>query len=589
MSQVQNRRLHNYIQPIALMAVAYIAGSKRFIRYFPGASQGGLLLAAGLGVGATYASPHISTPAFLTTDQKNEYAVHSLIRVITSLALGTIAVHVADKALKGRVSLSLPAAGRFILLEFAVALSFAGVSYFQTTPKTLKEKHAAYLKDLDTWNKLPEEERGAFAKQCFDKDFSALPLEKGEFDTKLFEKLPDDFSTLTKNQLEWYGSLYHLQGPTLSAHDTLIKLTPREIDQLNREQASFIDGYIDNEDTPTDFDELSPEQQVAFNITFSKYAIDPYWIWPLTEKHLEVIQKLEGAVDWVYQEFNESAVAFAAIEDKVREPLAKLFEDKGWDSIEDAYELLTQIDIVEILSLDSNSAWDWSEYFKVVASDAFLAQTPEKQVAFHTVFSKHEIDTYYWMWPLTEAHLEAIKDLEGAVDWVYQEFADKPAFFAAIEDKVREPLAKLFEDKGWDSIEDAQTLLTQIDAARILSLDSNLSWDWRKYFEVYQDAFLAQTPEKQVAFNTVFSKHEIGTCWIWPLTEAHLEAIKDLEGAVDWVCLEFADKPAFFAAIPEKVRQPLAELFQNDDQLQEVSKKRMKLLLYLQKQWSEDG
>ena len=141
-SQVQNSRLHNYIQPIALMAVAYVAGSKRFIRYFPGASQGGLCLAAGLGVATTLASPHIKTPAFLQTDTEKESAMHSFMRVASSLALGTIAAPIVTKFLKGRVSFCVHAAGRLVGLEGLFTCVFVGLSSIQDNisgPKTKKE------------------------------------------------------------------------------------------------------------------------------------------------------------------------------------------------------------------------------------------------------------------------------------------------------------------------------------------------------------------------------------------------------------------------------------------------------------------
>ena len=128
MSQVQNNTLHNFVQPAALLTLAYLAGSKRFIQYFPGASQGGLCLAAGVGSAIALASPHISKPECLKTDTNNENALHSFIRVTASLALGTILTHVADKVLKGRVSLCIHATGRLIAFETLFAGLVAGIS-----------------------------------------------------------------------------------------------------------------------------------------------------------------------------------------------------------------------------------------------------------------------------------------------------------------------------------------------------------------------------------------------------------------------------------------------------------------------------
>ena len=429
------------------MVIAYLAGSKRCIQFFPGASRGGLLLAAGIGSAATLASPHIPAPAFLKTDQKKEGALHSLIRVTASLALGTLTAHFADKILKGRVSLCMHAAGRFIALETVIALAFAAYSASQVAPtpggsgdpKTLEEKHAAYLKDPDTWNKLPEKERSEFAKQCFDKDLPALPIKEGDFDSKLFAELPiQDVAKLTKNQLEWFSAICtrglaltidqefdlnaarqeeglnpvwddkgmpseyveYLLGkdkasilhpyfsenplalaqleleevvstevfnkasgldPIANGHEVLISLKTDEIDALTKDEAHFASAYIESDKTLTDFNKLSPEQQIAFNITFSNHEI---WIWPITEEHLAAIQNLEGAVGWAHQEFVRAPVAFAAIEDKVRESLVQLFVANGKSSIEDAHELLRSLTVEGIEQFGQPDAWDWNQFFE---------------------------------------------------------------------------------------------------------------------------------------------------------------------------------------------------------------------------------
>lgn len=51
MSQIQNNTLHNFFQPAAVLSVALLAG--RYIEHFPGGTPRGLILAAGLGTGAT--------------------------------------------------------------------------------------------------------------------------------------------------------------------------------------------------------------------------------------------------------------------------------------------------------------------------------------------------------------------------------------------------------------------------------------------------------------------------------------------------------------------------------------------------------
>jgi len=143
MSQVQNNILHRYIQPAFLVAIAYVAGSKRFIQYFPGASQGGLCLAAGIGSGIAFISPNIKTPALFKTE-KNETAIHSCIRVIISLALGTIIEHVISKGLKGRVNF------RFIIFETVYAGLFSFIS-------SMISQKASFSNKKENENSISEE------------------------------------------------------------------------------------------------------------------------------------------------------------------------------------------------------------------------------------------------------------------------------------------------------------------------------------------------------------------------------------------------------------------------------------------------
>ena len=213
MSQVQNNTLHNAIQPIALMAIAYIAGSKRFIHCFPGSSRGGLCLAVGLGVGGILASPHINNPAFLKTEDKED-AFHSFVRVATSLALGVIGAYGVTKLLKGRVSFCEHAAIRLIVLELLFAGVFTGISVClieeEEIQKTLEERHALYQKDPDAWNRLSEKERVAFAEECLaaDKDLVVLPIKENGANEAFFVPQLEDFSSLNKNQIEWLTEMY---------------------------------------------------------------------------------------------------------------------------------------------------------------------------------------------------------------------------------------------------------------------------------------------------------------------------------------------------------------------------------------------
>ena len=122
MSQVQNNILHNWVQPAVFLSAAWLAGSNRYIQYFPGATQKGLVLSATLGSGFTLASQ------FTLTNQE-EPAYQSFIRVTASLALGMILAPYVAKKLKGRADLSLSASLRFGVLETLASIALVSASY----------------------------------------------------------------------------------------------------------------------------------------------------------------------------------------------------------------------------------------------------------------------------------------------------------------------------------------------------------------------------------------------------------------------------------------------------------------------------
>ena len=590
MSQVQNNTLHKYVQPTVLVAIALIAGSKRCIQFFPGASQGGLLLAAGLGVGATYASPHISTPAFLQTDQKSEHALHSLIRVTASLALGTLTAHFADKLLKGRVSLCLHAAGRFIALETVIALGFAGISSFQTAPtpgggdpKTLEGKHAAYLKNPDTWNKLDGKERSDFAKECFEKDLPALPLKDGDFDIKLFAELPkQDVAKLTANQLEWFSAIY-MRGLTLTVEQEFALNSARDAQKLDatwvdvteahikyafdQNQETLLHGYYSThadawnklddktrgafvnawfkadlpvislekanvctealqKDLPDDISsctknqiewmtELSPhlkipmESQFALNAARQEEGLNPVWDDKgMPPEYVEYALHQDKAA-LLHGYFSENPLALPVIESKTNGITAAFNKASGLTPIQNAHDALINLKTDEIDSLTKGEAHFASAY---IESDKTLTDfnklSPEQQIAFNITFSNHEIKTH-WIWPITEEHLAAIQNLEGAVGWAHQEFVRAPVAFAAIEDKVRESLVQLFVANGKSSIEDAHELLRSLTVEGIEQFGQPDAWDWNQFFEAYPNKWSDVDSEIQQAFCESFIAHNI--------------------------------------------------------------------------------
>lgn len=208
MSQVQNNVLHNFIQPALFMTAAYFAGTKRFIETFPGATQNGLLLSAGIGSVFALGSQKFSD------DTETPY--HSLARAVISLALGAIVAPYAAKALKGRADITLPAALRLTLLESVFATALAGISsqMQKTTPPppnpTLQEIHAAFVKENGKWEALSKEERSAKAKAFYDANLLPITTRSDlEFDVDPFNLEPD-FDSLSDNQLRWYYLTSHI-------------------------------------------------------------------------------------------------------------------------------------------------------------------------------------------------------------------------------------------------------------------------------------------------------------------------------------------------------------------------------------------
>lgn len=230
MSQVQNNTALNYIQPLLITGIAYLAGSKRFIQHFPGASQGGLALAGGLGSLFAYGSQKAVAHKW---PGKEESFLLSFARVSTAFGISTLATHFIAKSLKGRVNLSLPAAGKFIAVEAALTLGLAGVSHYQTSKSTsppkpkgsakpdgkdkktpeelLQADHAKYAKG--DWDALTSKEQSTWVQKFYAANLPLIPLtsysedEESAFDTAPFETIKD-LSGLSKNQQAWYVEIY---------------------------------------------------------------------------------------------------------------------------------------------------------------------------------------------------------------------------------------------------------------------------------------------------------------------------------------------------------------------------------------------
>ena len=527
MSQVQNSRLHSYIQPIALMAVAYVAGSKRFIRYFPGASQGGLCLATGLGVATTLASPHIKTPAFLQTDIEKESAMHSFFRVMTSLALGIFGAYIVAKPLKGRVSFCVHAASRLMGLEVVFGCVFTGISFMQSRKveeglfpeETLEEKYKSFQSNTQSWNALSGKERSKFAKEFYDKNFPVLSIE-GEFDTAPFETLPN-FSTLTINRLEWYGEL-------------------------------FLGGF-----------NLTVKQSFNLNQARQSKGLVPVWV-EVTNEYVQYALD-EGLAGLLHAFYSKSSFRLVMVQEGLREKINQAFVTDGLTIVPCAFQALSNLTLEEIDGMNKEEAQFASDYMKVLPQKQLLGSlSAMQQVSYNTSFKRHDAPCF-WIWPLTEEHLTAIQKIDGALEWAHQTFSGNPLAFVTIEGKIHASLTTLFQKKGWRPIPDPSSTLHKIRRSEVLSLEVTSAWDWNQAFLKYSETWATQSPKKQVAFNTIFSKFKIQTIWIWPLTEKHVEEIQKTEGALDWVYKAFIDIPKQFIAIPPAVREPLAKSFKEKE------------------------
>lgn len=531
MSQVQNNTLHNIAQPITFMAIAYLAGSKRCIQFFPGASRGGLLLAAGIGSAATLASPHIPAPAFLKTDQKDESARHSLIRVTASLALGTLTAHFADKILKGRVSLCMHAAGRFIALETVIALAFAAYSASQVAPtpgggdpKTLEEKHAAYKKDLDSWNKLPEKERSEFAKKCFDnKNLAALPLKEGDFDIKLFAELPkQDVAKLTANQLEWFSAIC-TRGLTLTV-----------------------------------------EQEFALNAARDTKGLDATWV-NVTQAHIKYALD-EDLTTLLHGYYSTHADAWDALDDKTRGAfvLAWFKGDLPVVSTEKAKVCL------EAFKKDLSDDDDLSTYTKnqiewLTELSSLFKSDMNAQFALNATRQTHGLDPV-WNDDVTKGYVEYALD-QGQAALIHGYFSENPFALALIESKangITEAVNKAYNAAGLAPIPNAHDILTGLKTDEIDALSKNEAHFASAYMvdkDTPTNFNTNLSPEQQLAYNAVFEKHDTKRFWIWPIVQAHVTFMATHDASLTRFHKKMSGAPEAFGAIPDGPRQELEKLF----------------------------
>ena len=215
MSQVQNNILHNFIQPTLFLSMAYIAGSKRMIQHFSGATKNGLILSAALGSGIALASQKFTA--------EEESAYYSFMRVTASVALGVIIAPYVARSLGGRVDITLPASLRLGVLETISSMGLAIVSSLitkQPHPQpTLQEQHQRFVQNLDDlkargehvsrsdWSRLSWEDRARLMLAFYRADLSCIDSTVTDFSNMEIALPPvEDYSTLTFNRLVWESS-----------------------------------------------------------------------------------------------------------------------------------------------------------------------------------------------------------------------------------------------------------------------------------------------------------------------------------------------------------------------------------------------
>ncbi len=106
---IQKKNLQNFLPPVFFVGIALLAGSKRFIQYFPDASKNGLLCSATLG--------SLSVVGSGLTFSKRELEQKRRICVAAGLIISAIITPSLAEKLVGRVDLNFKGSFRFVLAE----------------------------------------------------------------------------------------------------------------------------------------------------------------------------------------------------------------------------------------------------------------------------------------------------------------------------------------------------------------------------------------------------------------------------------------------------------------------------------------
>lgn len=201
MSQVQHSFLHNVIQPFVFLTTGFLAG--RMIEYFPGATETGLMLSSGFGTVLTLGSQFFAPYP--------EKELSSFIRVIASLAIGSIITPLASKTLLGRTGINFSAGGRFLLLESVAAGGITLISHFMKPD--LRTLHHQYTQDPSLLMSLTLLERDEFIRASF---YTNLPPIFLSYDgIQRITSIPfefGDFHSMKNNQLLWCAEIVRTES-----------------------------------------------------------------------------------------------------------------------------------------------------------------------------------------------------------------------------------------------------------------------------------------------------------------------------------------------------------------------------------------
>jgi hypothetical protein len=181
------------------------------------------------------------------------------------------------------------------------------------------------------------------------------------------------------------------QKGELAPNENPQALTAAEIKELSYRDTAALKGLIDNRLR------LSIEQLVAFNTRAHEHRIYTTWIWPITQEVINLVQADPRTLAWCEAEFQRFPVAFAAIQQDLRDQLTPLFEAP----IQEAAEILRELKVSQINRFNQPKAWDWQAYFAAYP-DAWKGLSNEIATAFVNAFIRNSIQ----MLPLDDRELD---------------------------------------------------------------------------------------------------------------------------------------------------------------------------------------